>query len=179
MTIPSCDPPETDRSGGDPLRGDLPRGDGARPASEPGRARRLALHFIVVLLGASAVALVAGGQHTAVSVALGVVLAGANILVMQKITSMMAAPQGGSGAGGSGSGGSGSGGSVSGGGAAWGLLLPFKLLALVGVAYALVARGVAQPVPLAMGFALLPLTGVFLPRPSSVEARVHPRFQPR
>jgi hypothetical protein len=172
MTIPSCDPPETDRSGGDggdPLRGDLPRGDGARPASEPGRARRLALHFIVVLLGASAVALVAGGQHTAVSVALGVVLAGANILVMQKITSMMAAPQGGSG----------SGGSVSGGGAAWGLLLPFKLLALVGVAYALVARGVAQPVPLAMGFALLPLTGVFLPRPSSVEARVHPRFQPR
>jgi hypothetical protein len=52
--------------------------------------------------------------------------------------------------------------------AAWGLLLPFKLVALVGVAYLLVSTGVAQPVPLAMGFAILPLTGVFLPRPTSV-----------
>jgi hypothetical protein len=179
MTIPSCDPPEADRPGsdgpglerpGDGLPGGrVPGGDrrrGGDPAgraSDPGRARRLALHFIVVLLGASVVGLVAGGQRTAASVALGVALAGANVLVMQKITSLMAAPHGDS---------------VSGGGAVWGLLLPFKLLALVGVAYALVARG-AEPVPLAMGFALLPLTGVFLPRPSSVEGRIQPRFHSR
>ena len=56
----------------------------------------------------------------------------------------------------------------------FGLVLPFKLAAVVGVAYALVAAGVAQPVPLAMGFALLPLTGVFLPRPSSVPDLVTP-----
>jgi hypothetical protein len=54
----------------------------------------------------------------------------------------------------------------------WAVALPFKLAALVGVAYALVSLGVAQPVPLAMGFALLPLTGVFLPRPSSVPVAI-------
>ena len=92
-----------------------------------------------------------GGAPAALSAAVGVTLAGVNLVLMQKITSQMTA-------------GSGDGA----GNAAWGLALPFKLVALVGVAYALVRGGVAQPVPLAMGFALLPLTGVFLPRPTSV-----------
>jgi hypothetical protein len=39
---------------------------------------------------------------------------------------------------------------------AWGLLLPIKLAALMAVLYGLVAHGVAQPVPLLLGFALLP-----------------------
>jgi hypothetical protein len=54
--------------------------------------------------------------------------------------------------------------------AAWAVVLPFKLLGLVAGAFALVRLGLAQPVPLAIGFALLPLTGVFLPRASSVPA---------
>jgi hypothetical protein len=140
MTIPSCDIPERDT----PSR-DIPKPDG--------RGRRLALHFTVVLLGASVLASLIGGPSAGISTALGVALAGTNLLLMQKITSAMTAS---------------SGASSSGGSAAWGLLLPFKLVALVGVAYALVSSRVAQPVPLAMGFALLPLTGVFLPRPSTV-----------
>jgi hypothetical protein len=126
-------------------------------ASEPrGRARRFAWHFVSVLLGASALGSLVAGQPAGISAALGVLLAGANLLLMQKITSAMTGPGG------------------AGGSAAWGLALPFKLVALVGIAYGLVSSGVAQPVPLAMGFALLPLTGVFLPRPSSV-----PDFSPR
>ena len=120
------------------------------------RARRLALHLGVVLVGASAIAAVVGGARAGLSAALGVALAGANLLLMQKITSAMT-----TGANDTDSHGTG-------GNPAWGLALPFKLVALVGVAYALVSSGVAQPVPLAMGFALLPLTGVFLPRPISV-----------
>lgn len=108
----------------------------------------MALHFAVVLLGASLLALLVGGAKAALSAALGVTLAGANLLLMRKITSALAEASGGS--------------------AAWALALPFKLAALVGVAYALVDSRVAQPVPLAIGFALLPLTGVFLPRASSV-----------
>lgn len=124
-------------------------------------ARRLALHFGVVLLAASSVAAGVGGSRAGLSAALGVTLAGLNLVLMQKITFAMTA------------------GSDAGGNAAWGLALPFKLVALVGVAYALVRAGVAQPVPLAMGFAILPLTGVFLPRPTSVTARApRPRAQP-
>jgi hypothetical protein len=135
MTIPSGETPGRD----------IPKPDG--------RARRLALHFIVVVLGASVLASLVGGARAGISAALGVALAGTNLLLMQKITSAMTASAGASSSGGS---------------AAWGLLLPFKLVALVGVAYALVSSRVAQPVALAMGFALLPLTGVFLPRPISV-----------
>ena len=110
-------------------------------------ARRLALHFGVVLLGVSAAATLVAGGRAGFSAALGVALAGGNMLLMRKITGALA--EGGA-------------------SAAWGIALPFKLVALVGVAYALVESGVARPVPLAMGFALLPLTGVFLPRASSV-----------
>jgi len=105
---------------------------------------RLGLHFGVVLLVAVAAGGFLGGAPMAVSAVLGVALAGANLLFMRRITSALA-------------------GGV---GSAWLALLPFKMIALVGVAYALVAAKVAQPVPLAAGFALLPLTAVFLPRPS-------------
>lgn len=108
----------------------------------------MALHFGVVLVAASALAAAVGGGRAGLSAALGVALAGANLLLMQKITSAMTMGSGGD----------------TGGNPAWGLALPFKLVTLVGVAYALVSSGVAQPVPLAMGFAILPLTGVFLPR---------------
>jgi hypothetical protein len=58
-----------------------------------------------------------------------------------------------------------------GGSAVWALALPVKLITLVGVAYLLVQSGVAQAIPLAVGFAVLPLTSVFLPQPSSVRGR--------
>jgi hypothetical protein len=156
--IPSCDTPRHDLPGDGASPGEAATCEpgaelGARSGAESGPSRRLALHFVAVLLGASGLGLAVGGPRVAVSAALGVALAGANLLLMQKITSAMTATSG---------------------GAAWGLLLPFKLVSLVGVAYALVAGGVAQPVPLAMGFALLPLTGVFLPRPTSVPDLVTP-----
>jgi hypothetical protein len=127
------------------------------PAGEPaGRvtALRLGLHFGLVLLGAGALGAFISGGRGGLSAALGVVLAGANLLLMRRITSALTA--------------------ASGAAAAWALALPLKLVALVGIAYALVDRGVAQPVPLAMGFALLPLTGVFLPRATSVPDLVRP-----
>jgi hypothetical protein len=158
MTIPSCDIQASDIArrgievGGDRrAEGDTaPAELDALPAPRRRRdgTRRMALHFAVVLLGASLLALLIGGPKAALSTALGVTLAGANLLLMRKITSALAEASGGS--------------------AAWALALPFKLAALVGVAYALVDLRVAQPVPLAIGFALLPLTGVFLPRASSV-----------
>lgn len=131
-----------------------PTGEGQRTASGARRnplrspAGRLSLHFGLVLLAASATAALLGGAGWGISAALGVSLAGANLLLMRKITAVLV--------------------EASGAAAAWALALPFKLGALVGLAYALVASGVARPVPLAMGFALLPLTGVFLPRASSV-----------
>jgi hypothetical protein len=124
----------------------------ARPDADvpAGRAsvRRLARHFGVVLVVAGALAAFVGGPRSGLSAVLGVVLAGANLLLMRRITSALA--------------------NASGASAAWAIALPFKLVALVGIAFALVRAGVAQPVPLAMGFALLPLTGVFLPRTGSV-----------
>jgi hypothetical protein len=160
---PGSDAPGSDAPGSDAPGSDVPESKavvgrvdaaphGARSglSEAGGRARRFTVHFISVLLGASALTSLVAGQRAGISAALGVALAGANLFLMQKITSAMTGPGG------------------AGGSAAWGLALPFKLVALVGVAYGLVSSGVAQPVPLAMGFALLPLTGVFLPRPSSV-----------
>jgi hypothetical protein len=152
MTIPSSDPLESDSL--EPAA--VPSAEDAPAAVAVRRARHLTLHFGVVLVGASALAAAVGGASAGLSAALGVALAGANLLLMQKITGAMT-----TGAGDTGS-------ADAGGNPAWGLALPFKLVALVGVAYALVSSGVAQPVPLAMGFAILPLTGVFLPRPISV-----------
>lgn len=106
------------------------------------------LHFGVVLLAVSGITLALLGWPAAVSSALGVLLAGANMWLMRRIMRGLSAASGGS--------------------AAWAMVLPFKLIGLVAAAFALVRAGVAQPVPLAIGFALLPLTGVFLPRASSV-----------
>jgi hypothetical protein len=122
-----------------------------RPSGASGRwspPARLSVHFGLALLVASAGAALLGGARSGVSAALGVMLAGTNLLLMRKITAALV--------------------DASGAAAAWALALPFKLVVLVGFAYALVESGVARPVPLAMGFALLPLTGVFLPRASSV-----------
>lgn len=116
---------------------------GVSPAAASVRLR-LGLHFGVVLLAAGLVGGLLGGARSALSALLGVALAAGNLLLMRRMTSAL----------------------VGGGGTAWLALLPFKLIALVGAAYALVATKVAQPVPLAAGFALLPLTAVFLPRPS-------------
>jgi hypothetical protein len=117
---------------------------------QSGRAAwpRLVVHFALVLFGASMLAGVVAGREAATSMALGVVLAGSNLLAMYRLTSALAGQSPSA--------------------TAWAILLPFKLVALIGVAYALVRFGVARPVPLAIGFALLPLTGVFLPPASSV-----------
>jgi hypothetical protein len=106
------------------------------------------LHFSIVLVLATLTAFNFGGPRSALSIALGVALAGVNLLVMRKVMSALTHAEGGS--------------------TAWAIVLPLKLLGLVGAAFALVDLRVAQPVPLAIGFALLPLTGVFLPRASSV-----------
>jgi hypothetical protein len=119
----------------------------AVPASAA-HPKRLMTHFALVLCFVSSVAAAFGGQRAAVSGALGVLLAGLNLLLMRRIVGALAGTGGGS--------------------AAWALVLPFKLVGLVAAAYALVELRIAQPVPLAIGFALLPLTGVFLPRASSV-----------
>jgi hypothetical protein len=119
----------------------------AGPGAPSPRAKsvrvRLALHFGVVLIVAGVGGGLLGGVPMAASGLLGVLLGGANLLFMRRITAAL----------------------TGGGGTGWLLLLPFKMIALVGVAYALVAAKVAQPVPLAAGFALLPLSAIFLPRP--------------
>jgi hypothetical protein len=118
----------------------------------------LLVHFVVVLFLTSSTAFTFAGPRAAASAALGVVLAALNLLLMRKVMGALTAASGGS--------------------AAWALALPLKLVALVGAAFALVQLRVAQPVPLAIGFALLPLTGVFLPRASSVPAPSSPRARP-
>jgi hypothetical protein len=108
--------------------------------------------LVVVALGGA----VLGGAQVAQSAVLGVLLGAANLLAMRRITRGLTdatLSQGGGGA------------------ALWALALPFKLVALVGVAFLLVRNGVALAIPLAVGFAVLPLTSVFLPQPSSVRGR--------
>ncbi|HWO08105.1 MAG TPA: hypothetical protein VNN80_01455 [Polyangiaceae bacterium] len=121
-----------------------PASDGGAPTRTAHQRVRLGVHLAVVLVSAGLAGGVAGGAPAGVSLALGVALSAANLLLMRRITSALAS-----------------------GGSGWLMLLPFKLVALVGVAYALVAAKVAQPVPLALGFALLPLTAIFLPRSST------------
>lgn len=112
-------------------------------------ARRAALHLALVLAVMAAGGAALGGAHMAQSAVLGVLLGAANLLLMRRITKAM----------------------TEGGSAVWALALPVKLIALVGVAYLLVQSGVALAIPLAVGFAVLPLTSVFLPQPSSVRGR--------
>lgn len=123
------------------------RSTGSTEATLSGR--RVLLHLTVVLAVVTAAGAALGGAHMAQSAALGVLLGAANLLLMRRITRAM----------------------TEGGSAAWALALPVKLIALVGVAYLLVQSGVAQAIPLAVGFAVLPLTSVFLPQPSSVRGR--------
>lgn len=124
----------------DPDAGPALGGAGAHRPSP----RALCVHLGVVLLVGSSGAALIGGASAAGSTALGVGISAANLLAMRQITRALSA--------------------ASGAAAAWGLAFPVKLAALVGVAFVLVERGVAKPVWLAIGFALLPLTGVFLPR---------------
>jgi hypothetical protein len=111
----------------------------------------MSVHFALVLVVAALLGAVLAGAHTALSAALGVALCGGNLLAMRRITSALTAGDGGS--------------------AMWALALPVKLIVLVGVAFLLVHTRTALAFPLALGFALLPLTSVFLPRPSSVRGR--------
>jgi hypothetical protein len=114
-------------------------------------ARRAVLHLALVLAAAALGGGLLGGAAMAQSVVLGVLLGAANLLLMRRITRALTEGEGGS--------------------AVWALALPVKLIALVGVAYLLVQSGLASAIPLAVGFAVLPLTSVFLPQPSSVRGR--------
>ncbi|MEY2932037.1 MAG: hypothetical protein RL033_2786 [Pseudomonadota bacterium] len=118
--------------------------------------RRAGIHLALVLVVVALGGAVLGGAQVAQSAVLGVLLGAANLLAMRRITRGLTdatLSQGGGGA------------------ALWALALPFKLVALVGVAFLLVRNGVALAIPLAVGFAVLPLTSVFLPQPSSVRGR--------
>jgi hypothetical protein len=120
-------------------------------ASEGGPSRRaLVLHFAVVLGVSSLAAGVIGGPRGGVSTALGIGLAALNLLLMRRVLRALGTERGLS--------------------ALWALVFPVKLVALVGAAFLLVHREVADPVPLAIGFALLPLSGVFL-RPGEPPSR--------
>jgi hypothetical protein len=85
---------------------------------------------------ASAVAFLVAGPRQALAVAVGSALAAANLWLLAILVRRWLSPAG----------------SLT----VWGLLLPVKLAALVAVLYALVAARVVQPVPLLVGFALLP-----------------------
>lgn len=85
---------------------------------------------------ASIVAWLVAGPRYALAVALGSGLAAGNLWLLAVLVRRWLSPAG----------------SLT----AWGLLLPVKLAALVAVLYALVAARVVQPVPLLIGFALLP-----------------------
>jgi hypothetical protein len=113
--------------------------------------RGLLVHFAYVVLGTGLLVGYFAGSRMGLSACLGVGLAALNWLVMRRIIGAVG----------------GSGGAA----ALWAMALPLKLIALVGGAFALVHYGVAQPVPLACGFALLPLTGIFLPRGPNVPSR--------
>jgi hypothetical protein len=109
----------------------------------------MSLHFLSALAAVSALGALLGGGHVAGSAALGVVLCAVNLLAMRHITRAL----------------------TEGGSAVWALALPLKLLLLVAAAFLLVHTRAALAFPLAIGFAVLPLTSVFLPRPSSVRRR--------
>ena len=115
--------------------------------------RGLALHFLAVLVVSSSLTGLLAGPRAALSMALGIGLAAMNLVVMGRIIRVLG-------------GASGFAGTWS--AAAWALAFPLKLVVLVASAFVLVDRDVAEPVPLAIGFALLPLSGVFLRRAGGV-----------
>jgi len=114
-------------------------------------ALRMGVHFGLVLALVAAGGAALGGAPAARSGALGVVLCAANLLIMRRISQGLTAADGGS--------------------AVWALALPVKLVVLVAVAFLLVHTRTALAFPLALGFAALPLTSVFLPQPSTVRGR--------
>ena len=95
------------------------------------------------VLGALAAiaALLVAGSRPALAVAVGSALAAANLWLLAILVRRWLSPTG----------------SLT----AWGLLLPVKLAALVAILYALVAARLVQPVPLLVGFALLPFAILF------------------
>ncbi len=109
-------------------------------ATEPETAQPILLRCLATIgvLGviASIVAFFFAGPRQALAVALGSALAAGNLWLLAVLVRRWLSPAG----------------SLT----AWGLLLPVKLAALVAVLYALVAARVVQPVPLLVGFALLP-----------------------
>jgi hypothetical protein len=106
-----------------------------RDADTPLMAERL--KSILAIGGlASVVAVFAAGTGPALAVALGSVLAAGNLWLLGWLVRRWLSPSGTT--------------------TAWGLLLPVKLVMLIAVLYGLVAAGVAQPLPLLVGFALLP-----------------------
>lgn len=118
----------------------------------------LVLHVLVVLGLSATVAAFVGGTPAAVSTALGIGLAALNLALMRRIVRALTVS--------------------SGLGALWALAFPVKLVALVGGAFVLVQRGIADPVPLAIGFALLPLSSVFLRRGSGSAAGLRAALAP-
>jgi hypothetical protein len=123
---------------------DASRGEKAAQVTEAvPSSRALSLHLLVVLLVSASGAALVGGSRAAASTAIGIGLAALNLMVMRRIVRALTA--------------------ASGQGALWALAFPLKLVAVVGGAFVLVDRDIAEPVPLAIGFALLPLSGVFLP----------------
>ncbi|MBN1607329.1 MAG: hypothetical protein JW940_11895 [Polyangiaceae bacterium] len=109
-------------------------------ATERDTARPILMRCLVTIgvLGviASMAALLVAGPRPALAVALGSTLAATNLWLLAILVRRWLSPAG----------------SLT----AWGLLLPVKLAALVAVLYALVAARIVQPVPLLVGFALLP-----------------------
>ncbi len=101
---------------------------------------------------AAVAALLVAGPRPALAVAVGSALAAANLWLLAILVRRWLSPAG----------------SLT----AWGLLLPVKLAALVAILYALVAARVVQPVPLLVGFALLPFAILFAQlRSSRVEQK--------
>jgi hypothetical protein len=124
---------------------------GPRRAAGELSALRIGIHLGLVLAVVTGFGALLGGGHAALSGALGVALCAANLLIMRRIAQGLTAAEGGS--------------------AVWALALPVKLVVLVAAAFLLVHTRTALAFPLALGFAALPLTSVFLPQPSSVRGR--------
>jgi hypothetical protein len=114
-------------------------------------ALRMGIHFALVLAVVTVCGALLGGAQAAWSGALGVALCAGNLLIMRRIAQGLTATDGGS--------------------AVWALALPLKLVVLVAAAFLLVHTRTALAFPLALGFAALPLTSVFLPQQSSVRGR--------
>jgi hypothetical protein len=134
-------------------------GKAVRVTAAATSSRALGLHLLVVLVVSASGAALVGGSRAAISTAIGIGLAALNLMVMRRIVHALTAADGQ--------------------GAVWALAFPAKLVAVVGGAFVLVDRDIAEPVPLAIGFALLPLSGVFLRRGGSAAQARPTRANPQ